>query len=67
MIQIQASGSFGYNSATFGAQEHGHAQAVADAIKFLAEKVLPAAIINDHKCHTDGIAPSVAFGKAPAP
>lgn len=65
MIRIDTLGSFKASSKTFGAQSHGHAQAVAEAIEYLSREVLPAAIANDHECHNDGVAPAVGFGKVP--
>jgi hypothetical protein len=62
-IVLNIRGSFGYRNATFSAQSHGHAQAVADAAKYLLEVEMPKAIINDHACHSDGITPSEGFGK----
>jgi hypothetical protein len=63
MIVIGTSGSFGNRSERFSAMTGGHAQAVADAIKYLSEVELPKAIRNDHECHRDGIEPSEGFGK----
>lgn len=63
MINIRAWGSFKAEEKTFSAQTHGHAQAVAEAIRFLSETVLPEAIANDHACHDDGIKPSNGFRK----
>ncbi len=37
MLKIEASGSFNITSKTFSAMKNGHAQAVAEAIKFLSE------------------------------
>ena len=63
MITISVSGSFVPKDAkTFSAMKSGHAKAVADAIKWLAEEVLPKAIINDHKCQKDGEFPTDKFG-----
>lgn len=63
MIKIDVTGSFKRESRDFSAMTHGHAHAVAEAIKFLAEKVLPEAIANDHECHDDGLKPSRGFRK----
>ena len=37
-------------------------QAVADAIKWLAETVLPCAIRQDHRLHAEGAFPENCFG-----
>lgn len=64
MIHIEVMGSFKPNeSKSFSAQNHGHAQAVADAIEWLSNVVLPRAIRNDHECHAEGIHPNKKFGK----
>lgn len=63
VINISLSGSFGYTpTKTFSAMKVGHAQAIADAIKYLIEVEMPKAIKNDHECHRDGIQPSDGFG-----
>lgn len=63
MIRIQVLGSFNPNTEKkFSAMSKGHAQAVADAIKYLSEEVLPNAISNDHECHRDGEFPTDGFG-----
>lgn len=63
MIRIKLSGSFRRTTELFGAQQHGHARAVADAMRWLAEDVLPTAIQQDHKLHEQGHTPDRAFGK----
>ena len=63
MLKIETLGSFKHESKTFSAMDHGHAHAVADAITFLSNVVLPEAIANDHKCHDDGARPSRGFEK----
>lgn len=63
-ITVQLVGSFGSPRAkTFSAMDGGHAQAVGEAIQYLAEVELPKAIRNDHECHRDGIEPSQGYGK----
>jgi hypothetical protein len=62
MITVETKGSFKPVRQTFSAMEFGHAKAVADAIRFLAEEVLPEAIANDHRCHNDGISPEEGYG-----
>jgi len=68
-ITIQLAGSFGESrSKRFSAMEVGHAQAVADAIAYLASEEMARAIVNDHACQRDGIEPSKGFGgRKPAP
>lgn len=63
MITIESAGSFPRNRRTFSAMQHGHARAVADAIRYLAEEVLPAAIRQDHDLHAEGAMPERAFGR----
>lgn len=63
MIAINLAGSFGNRNKQFTAMTGGHAQAVAEAIQYLSEEVLPKAIRNDHECHRDGIEPIQGFGK----
>jgi len=65
MLKIQTYGSFRQYERTYSAMNHGHAHAVADAIKFLSDVVLPEAIENDHKCHDDGVKPGLGFYKNP--
>jgi len=64
IIRISVTGSFGAErTKIFAADEYGHAHAVAEAIQFLADDVLPEAINNDHQCRTDGERPSKGFIK----
>lgn len=65
MIKIETWGSFGQAQKTISAQAFGHAQAVADAIAYLANEVLPAAIASDHRCHNAGISPDSGFARVP--
>lgn len=63
MITIEVAGSFKPNKRlTFSAIKYGHASAVANAIQFLSEEVLPRAIENDHRCHATGCEPEVSWG-----
>lgn len=74
-IQIKVNGSFNTASrkgnnlagheqtAGFSAQKHGHAHAVQEAIAYLTNTVLPAAINLDHELHDDGDKPSEGFQK----
>jgi len=62
-IHISAWGSFRSVEKTFSAMKYGHANAVAEAIQYLSEHVLPEAIANDHKCQADGSLPEKGFDK----
>jgi len=62
MIVVKTFGSFPTREKTFSAEDHGHARAVADAIKYLSEIVLPSAIRQDHDLHEDGAKPNRNFG-----
>jgi hypothetical protein len=66
MVAIQIRGSFGNKpDVTFSALEGGHALALTRAIQHLTS-LLPDAIQNDHKCHSDGIhPPKCDFGVLP--
>lgn len=61
-ININLHGSFGTERRHFSAMGNGHAAAVAKAIQYLSEVVLPAAIRNDHDLHEAGCKPEGAFG-----
>ena len=62
-IVIQVSGSFSVKETVpFYAQKGGHAQAVADAIEWLAGHVLPKAIQQDHELQEQGFMPDVYYG-----
>lgn len=63
MIHIETAGSFPHRRKSFSALDHGHARAVADAIKWLSEEVLPEAIKQDHILHADQAKPEKGFGK----
>lgn len=63
-IHIAVEGSFLPPMAnSFSALHGGHADAVAQAIEWLAESVLPAAIAQDHKLHSQGESPADGFGQ----
>lgn len=64
-ISISVAGSFGKSNGTrtFSAMKHGHAHAVSEAITFLANELLPAAINLDHDLHESGDKPSNGFSK----
>jgi len=57
-IMIWTDGSFGRRREVFAAREHGHADAVARAIEFLAGDLLPVATADDHRLHDQGDGPS---------
>ncbi len=57
LLTITTRGSFKPQVATFSAMKHAHAQAVAGAIRWLSEVVLPEAIEQDHRLHKEGSAP----------
>jgi mRNA-degrading endonuclease YafQ of YafQ-DinJ toxin-antitoxin module len=64
MIRIHTWGSFARtHDRTFSAMQGGHADAVAQAIEFLAKDVLPRAIEQDHKLQAEGAHPEIGFGK----
>lgn len=63
MINIRSWGSFPKQERTFSAMERGHAHAVAEAIRFLSEEVLPEAIERDHKLHEEGAKPEMGFDR----
>jgi hypothetical protein len=56
-------GQYGLTSVTeqFVALDHGHADAVARAIEYLAEVVLPRATALDHELHEQGEKPRKGF------
>ncbi len=67
-ITVTTEGSFPRRSKTFHAIQHGHADAVAQAIEWLAADVLPAATAQDHDLHDEGAAPNLGFTReAPVP
>jgi len=64
MLNIKMWGSFPGCERMFKAQESGHAVAVDDAITFLQDVVLPAAIANDRACRADNAMPDDKFAEA---
>jgi len=62
-IIVQIAGSFGDDSKTFKAIDHGHADAVAQAIEYLAGDLLPRAIAQDHQLHDEGAKPDKGFAR----
>jgi hypothetical protein len=62
-LTIELAGSFEKKGRReFSALDGGHAQAVAEAIAYLADEVLPSAIAQDHKLQEQGHYPSLGFG-----
>ena len=57
VLRITAHGSFPEQDETFSAMTHGHAHAASEAIRFLADEVLPEAIERDHRLHDAGSKP----------
>jgi hypothetical protein len=66
MISIKTWGSFPTRDKAFGAMASGHAHAVAEAIRFLAEEVLPEAIERDHRLHARGSVPARGYDRPDA-
>ena len=63
MIHIVVRGSFAPNAEkNFSAMQHGHADAVAKAIVWLSNEVLPRAIRLDHELQSEGEKPEGPFG-----
>lgn len=63
IMYIETTGSFGVGLQRFEAREHGHAHAVARAIQWLSEDVLPKAIEQDHDLHEDRVFPDSGFSR----
>lgn len=61
IINIEMLGSFPQAKKSFPAIDHGHAHAVARAIAWLSEDVLPWAISKDHELHEQGAKPTRGF------
>ena len=63
-IIIEIHGSFTpHNRRQFSALHGGHAEAVAEAIEWLAREILPKAIEQDHQLQRSGANPRLGFGK----
>jgi len=60
-LVVETGGSFPSRRRQFSAQTSGHAHAVAEAIAYLAEEVLPGAIAQDHRLHEQGARPDQGF------
>lgn len=64
-IWIRVEGSFRPNhNKVFGAQDHGHADAVAKTIEWLSTELLPEATALDHELHDRGDSPSSGFDRS---
>jgi hypothetical protein len=57
-ITIKKTGSFPDDARVFSAIQHGHADAVAQAIEYLASVVLPEATALDHRLHNEAAKPA---------
>jgi len=60
-IFIKTNGSFGIQEKFFQAIYNGHADAVAQAIEWLASELLPEATAKDHELHDEGVKPEDGF------
>ena len=66
-IRIEVRGSFLESDSKrefdriFEAEDHGHADAVAQAVEFLAGRLLPAATALDHRLHSKGSKPKLGW------
>ncbi len=63
MITVITNGSFKKIHESFTTQTHGHAHAIAELIKYLAEEVLPEAINQDHRLRNEDAYPEHTFEK----
>lgn len=63
MVRIETWGSFSLKRRSFSAMEHGHAHAVAQAIQWLSEEVLPEAIERDCRLAEQGSKPDHGFDR----
>ena len=62
VISINSAGSFSVRAhKNFSALDHGHTRAVRDAIMYLADVMLPAAIKQDSKLRAEGCLPRKGF------
>lgn len=61
VLTIITQGSFPAASKRFGAMEHGHAHAVIDALRYLTDEVLPAAVEQDMRLLEQGAKPAKGF------
>lgn len=65
MIIVDVQGSFGRKNGIkrFSAMKHGHADAVAQAISYLSNELLPFATALDHQLHSEGASPNKGFDR----
>lgn len=66
-IRISFNGSFGERTEDFSAVNHGHVEAVASAIEFLAEVGLVHANSLDHNLHDQGHTPGKGWHRPVEP
>lgn len=62
-ITIQTAGSFGSSHREFSAVNHGHVDAVAQAIEYLSKEWLPIAIAMDTRLQSEGLTPDLGFNR----
>lgn len=60
-LTIETHGSFPTHRVVFSALDHGHAHAVAQAIAWMSDELLPEAIQLDHRLHDQGSKPELGF------
>lgn len=63
VLRIEAMGSFDNALVSFSAEDGGHADAISQAIEWLAGTALPSAIEKDHALAGDGQKPKKPFGR----
>ncbi len=62
-LKIELSGSFGQYYKVFSAEDGGHADAISQAIEWLAATALPRAIEKDHALDAEGQKPKKPYGR----
>lgn len=60
-LAITTYGSFPHRRKDFTAADHGHAHAVIEALRWLSDEVLPAAVEQDMRLLEQGARPSGGF------
>ena len=63
MLEISTKGSFPKHRSIYFAQDYGHAHAVAEAIRYLSDELLPWAITRDHELQNEGSTPDRGFDR----
>lgn len=61
VVSIATWGSFPARRKDFGAMDHGHAHAVIEALRWLSDEVLPAAVEQDMRLLEQGAKPAKGF------